>query len=463
MRILQVLHFFLPRHSAGTEVYTDSIARALAERGHDVHLFFTEKVLSRPNYQVLRREHHGLPCHVLVNNLLYESFEETFVNPSVEQRFAEVLDQVRPDVVHLQHLMLLSLRLPALAAERGIPVAMTLHDFWLFCARFGQLLEHGETICRGPKPGKCAQCIADFKFAQTPLQKRVIHAIRWTREAAGFDLAPVVDLWRGSRLFSAAKLLRRSKERPESQPQPELEAHFQDREHEVSELLHHVDLFLAPSRTVRDRSVAFGLPAAKVRVLPLGIQEVRGVERHVPAEGRLTFGFIGTLSPHKGVHVAIEAMRFLKGHADLVVFGRRDYYPRYAASLQEMAEGQPVRFAGPVPRRDIGKAFSQIDALVMPSVWLENFPIIIQEARAARVPVIASDLGGMREAVRDGVDGVLFKAGDAKALARALASLVRHPERLAEMAENAEPPLTLAVHADRVEEHLERLVAAAQA
>lgn len=456
MRILQVLHFFLPRHSAGTEVYTDSISRELKRRGHDVHLFFTEKVLSARNYELLHRDWHGLPCHVLINNLLYESFDETFDNAAVEHAFHRVLDLVKPDVVHFQHLMLLSLSLPRIAFERGIRSMLTLHDFWLYCARFGQLMEHGQRDCPGPKPSRCASCIGDFKFAQTSLQKKMISAIRWTKEVAGFDLAPVVDAWRGSRLLGGGLLSGRGGT-PGDEPggaSRALENQLKRREQMVGENIRHVRLFLAPSRLMRDRMTDFGLPGRRLRVLPLGVPDFE-VHARKPLEGRRPiFGFIGTLAPHKGVHLAIEAMRYLKGHAELKIYGRADYYPAYVEKLREQAAGLHVRFMGAVPRASIGKAFAEIDALVMPSVWLENFPIIIQEARAAKVPVIASNLGGMAEAIEDGVDGVLFKPGSARDLALKLAALVKKPERILELGAAAPTPLSLEEHVDRLEDHL---------
>ncbi len=465
MRILEVVHLFLPHHSAGTEVYTEGLAHGLKERGHDVHLFFTEKVVSRPDYELVRRTHHGLPCHALINNMMYESFEETFTNPRASAAFAKVLDDVKPDVVHFQHLMLLSLDLPKIAAERGIPTMMTLHDFWLYCARFGQLLEHGDTDCRGPEPAKCASCLSDFKFAQSSMQKRMIHAIRWTRQVAGFDLAPVVDAFRKSRILGTLKGGRsdgKKEGRRRASPESSRVQQFKSRERAVADSLKHVDVFLSPSRTVRDRMVAFGLPARRVKVLPLGIRPLVVPER--AASQKLgarepVFGFIGTLAPHKGAHVAIEAMRLLKGRGELLVYGREDFYPAYAASLREQSQGLSIRFLGAVSRREIGKAFAKLDLLIVPSVWLENFPIVIQEARAAGLPVVASDLGGMREAVKDGVDGALFAPGDPKALARVLESFLDHPEEIARLASRGEPPMTLEEHVERVESQLEKLVA----
>lgn len=454
MKVLEVVHFFLPKHSAGVEVYTDSVARALRERGHDVHLFFSEKILSRPNYSVHTRDHHGLTSHVLVNNLLYEGFEETFVNRDVERAFGEVLDEVRPDVIHVEHLMLLSMRLPEIAAKRGIPTVMSLHDFWLACARFGQLLEHGEEICEGPEPSRCASCITDFKYSQTPLEKRMISAIRWTKETAGFDLAPVVDAWRGSRLAGAGRLLKRKSDsglHMKPAPPPTLEDGFRARLDELVRLGRHVARFLPPSRTVRDRMIRYGLPEDRVSLLPVGIEPLTSRPRP-PLEGRdPVFGFVGTIAPHKGTHVAIEAMKHLKGRGELLIFGRTDYYPRYAASLRAQAKGLPVRFHGQVAHDQLSSVFDAFDVLVMPSVWFENFPMVIQEARSARRPVVVSDLGGMAELVDDGVDGMVFTPGDDEDLARKLALLIHEPARIPEMAARAENPITFSEHVDRLE------------
>ena len=454
MKVLEVVHFFLPKHSAGVEVYTDSVARALAARGHDVRLFFSEKILSRPNYSVFERDHEGLTSHVLVNNLLYEGFEETFVNAEVERAFGEVLDEWRPDVVHVQHLMLLSMRLPEIAAARGIPTVMSLHDFWLACARFGQLLEHGEKICDGPEPARCSSCISDFKFSQSNLQKRMISAIRWTKEAAGFDLAPVVEAWRNSRLAGAGRLLDKAKKasgvlrRPI--PPPSAEEGFEARKVELERLGRHVSRFLPPSRTVRDRMIRYGLPEDRVELLPVGIEPL-SVPPMGAFEGRdPVFGYVGTLAPHKGVHLAVEAMRHLGGRGELVIYGRSDYYPRYVASLRAQAKGLPVRFAGSIEHARLSEAFAEFDVLVMPSVWFENFPMVIQEARSAGRPVIVSDLGGMAELVDDGVDGAVFTPGDAAALASRMGELVEAPERIGEMAARAANPITFDEHLDRL-------------
>lgn len=452
MKILQMLHFFLPRHSAGTEVYTHRLSRALSGE-HDVSVMFSEKVLSRPNYSLFRRDLDGLRCHVVVNNLMYGSFRDTWDNHHVEARVAEVLDRERPDLVHVQHLMMLSLGVLGQLAERRIPVVMTLHDFWLFCPRMGQLLEHGTDLCPGPEPARCSRCLQSFPFAQSRLKQRVIQGMAWTRRRLGLPLDPVVDALRGRVRLTRRRADGRAADdasRERGDPLPEA---VRDRIERVLEVAPLVSRFVSPSRTVLDGCAGYGLPVDRMLHLPNGTPPPRGADRNpaLPREsGRLTVGFVGTPAPHKGVHVLLDALRLLGSRAGglrALVYGSPG--PAHAAYLRDLRRSSsdlPVEFCPGVPNDRIGEAFERMDALVVPSLWLENAPVVIQEARWFGVPVVASRLGGMAEAVRDGVDGVLFETGDSAALAGVLADLAEDLARLDELSAAAPQPMTMEEH-----------------
>ncbi len=455
MKILQVVHFFLPRHSAGTEVYTDRLARTLLER-HDVAVLFAEKTLAQENYRHFIRDQHGLRCHVLINNLLYGGFRETFENLEVERRVDEILRLEKPDLVHVQHLMNLSLGVVSLVKRRGIKAVMTLHDFWLFCARMGQLLEHGTELCTGPGADKCSRCLQSFKFAQSPSQARMIRMLAWTQKRLGVSLDPWLDKARGKLrlpLGVAGKRTVRGRAFLEDRhdPQPEI---LEERARQVARLISQVDLFVAPSRTMMERSIEFGIPSEKIRLLPNGCL-VSGDAR-TPVHRRrshVEFGFLGTPAPHKGLHVLIEAFRRLNSdRARLKVFGGPSRSQmRYYHSLRKEAAGLPIEFLGPVPNHRIAEVFHSIDVLVVPSTWVENSPVVIQEARWFKVPVIASRLGGMQEAVEDGVDGLLFEPGDPSDLATRIDELCKHPRRVDDFAGACSPPMTMAEHAGTLE------------
>ena len=120
MRILQVIHDFLPRHAAGSELYCFYLSKELARR-HEVSLLFTETDASRPQYDLTTGEYEGLATFEVVNNQRYGKFEETYADPNMERLFERVLDDVQPDVVHLQHLLFHSIHYISIAKGRGIP------------------------------------------------------------------------------------------------------------------------------------------------------------------------------------------------------------------------------------------------------------------------------------------------------------------------------------------------------
>ena len=124
MRVLFVLHDFLPAHPAGTEVYTGDLALRLARRGHEVRLFATEKDIGRPHLALERREWRGLVVHELVNNLFYEDFAQTWDYPPAAAALGRVLDEFRPDVVGATSVLPQSLHVLRSADLSGVSVAM---------------------------------------------------------------------------------------------------------------------------------------------------------------------------------------------------------------------------------------------------------------------------------------------------------------------------------------------------
>jgi glycosyltransferase involved in cell wall biosynthesis len=134
----------------------------------------------------------------------------------------------------------------------------------------------------------------------------------------------------------------------------------------------------------------------------------------------------------KAPHLLLEAFAGLPaGSARLDVFGAYTPYhgdERYRRQLDRVLGRPGVRVAGPLPHADVPRALASMDVLVVPSVWIENAPFVIREAFVAGVPVVASDLGGMRDLVTHEASGLLFRAGDAGALRAALGRLIDEPE-----------------------------------
>ena len=204
-------------------------------------------------------------------------------------------------------------------------------------------------------------------------------------------------------------------------------AEMRDRLAQAGEILAGLDLVITPSPYIAAEMTRFGAPASRVRVSDYGFRRLNRLrtQRHT---GPLRVGFVGTLVWHKGVHIAVEAMRGMSDAAcELRIFGDPDVFPDYTADLELRATGLPVQFMGGFDRNRIADVYAEIDVLVVPSLWLENSPLVIHEAFMAGVPVVGSRIGGIPHLVNDGWNGLLFDAGSASDLAAALRKLIDDP------------------------------------
>jgi len=368
-----------------------------------------EEDLNRPELSV-RRSVDG-PVHVATINNTFQSsvsFEASYASPAIERIAGDVLDDWRPDVVHVQHLTCLSTGIPRQAARRGIPVVLTLNDYWLICHR-GQLVDLDGRRCAGPFEGGCARCLPPGVLAGAAAFRagRLLRSVPLPGATAAVGLA--------ARAVGALT------------PTDRTRAATVARLRHMQSAVRDVDLFLAPSATITEAFVPFGIPADRLARCNQGIAlaSFQGGQRS--PSGPLRVGFAGGFLPTKGPHVLLDAIAQMPpGSVVVDLLGSNGAYHGqggFAESLATRVGGPAIRRLGPVPHERMPAVFKDLDVLVVPSTWIENAPFIIREAFAAGVPVVASDLGGMAEMVRDGIDGLLFTAGDPRALAAALRRL----------------------------------------
>lgn len=153
-----------------------------------------------------------------------------------------------------------------------------------------------------------------------------------------------------------------------------------------------------------------------------------------PAE-QPEIAFVGRITPQKGVDVAIEALALLRSDyqipATLTVAGPVE--GDYAAQLRELAShlgvASALRWPGSLPPESIAALLANASAMIVPSTWDEPFPLVTIEAALARVPIVASDVGGISEGMADEEHALLFPRGDARAAAGALARVLSETEQ----------------------------------
>ena len=430
MRILQVVHGFPPAAGGGTEAYVRDLADAFARTGEHHVAVFTRHADPRARELAIRRWKDGTVDVVSVNNTYQscESFEASYTNPPIERIAGDFLDDWRPDIVHVQHLTCLSTGIPRQAATRRIPVVMTLNDYWMICHR-GQLVDLAGRQCAGPWTHGCARCLPPGAVA-APV------AFRSFRRLQSLPIPGMSAMTGfGARLWDAATPAERTRDATLA------------RLNRMKSAVADVRFFLAPSETLAAAFTPFGLPRDRVLRCNQGISTSRfeGVRR--TASSRLRIGFAGGLQPTKGADILIDAVeRLPRGRVVVDLLGGHAAYHgdrRFAQAIEPRLGHAAIRRLGSVSHQSMPGILADLDVLIVPSIWIENAPFIIREAFAAGVPVIASDLGGMREMVRHEIDGLLFRPGDAAALADAIRRLLNEPELLATLRAGITRPMSI--------------------
>ena len=305
-----------------------------------------------------------------------------------------------------------------------MPVLFTLHDYWLFCHR-GQLLDRNYRVCKGPEPSGCRACLG---IAATPVPSRLVPGLRTIERHI-----PAPDCIGDSRAGSAfvGRHVRAAGRKTRRRD---------DGSSTCERVCDEITRFLAPSRSIRDRFVNFGVAPERIDLSPYGFDRgcfppaARAGEHASsrPSKGApLRIGFLGTLMVSKAPHLLLEAFRRLpSGLATVDLFGdQADYHgdATYAKVLEPLLALPGVQARGSQPRHRIPGALASLDVLVVPSIWPETSPLVIHEAFLSGLPVVASNIGGIPELVEHERNGLLFEPGNVDALENALKRLVEEP------------------------------------
>jgi glycosyltransferase involved in cell wall biosynthesis len=418
-KILYVSHNHPAIRPGGAEAYAYELYRAVRDGGELEPLFLAR---TGPPVSTTSRYHEGtLLTGVNDDPNQYFFYTDTleydwlFGSPrdktSLIKYLREFLRAQQPDLVHFQHTLFFGYDMLREVRQTlgDVPILYTLHEFLPICHRNGQLLRTtSEKPCREESPRRCHECFPEVSPQEFFMRKRFV------------------------------------------------QSHMSV-----------VDRFLAPSHFLRERYVDWGLPADKVvfeeygrlPVTPAPVPERRERNR---------LAFFGQLSHFKGVNVLLRAMKRLQEDGvdvHLTVHGANlELQPEaFRAEFHELLEAtkETVRFEGEFDHDDLPALMADVDWVVVPSVWWENSPLVIQEASQHRRPVIASDIGGMAEKVDDGVSGLHFKAGNSASLAETIARAVSSRRLWGELQRAIPPVYAMDEHVRSLSRHYEELLAAA--
>ena len=407
-RVLYVCNNHPKTSPGGAEIYSYELYHAVRDHGAFDPLFVAKvgppmsidprpeetrfsRAGSDPNDYLFYTEHHEFDLVTWTSNRkgLYIEDWRTFLNT------------VKPDLVHFQHVAFLGFDLVRETRRTlpDVPIIYMLHEFMPICHHNGQMVRRDTSeLCYSASPARCHRCFPKVSPEAFFLRERFIKA--------AFEF---------------------------------------------------VDLFITPSAHARQRYIEWGIPPEKIRHEDHGRVPVPALPDPPDAGHRRRIGFVGQITRFKGVDVLLEAMKILQQRevpVQLVLHGANlernaGFFQEQIRQLLEETKGS-VRFPGRYEQSELPGILSAVDWVIVPSIWWETGPLVIHEALQHHRPVICSDIGSMVERIQDGVNGLLFRAGDPYNLADTIQRAVSSPELWARLRGGIKKPKTMDEHAARI-------------
>lgn len=398
LRILYVVHQFFPKWYTGTERFVLNLAKQMQKMGHYVEVVTyglgdDNGFSANDDISIKKSNFENVPVTYLKYTVSDENLNFNIFNNksnNLELFFKKYLENGRFNLVHVGHPMRLGFGIKA-ASSLNLPIVLTLTDFWPMCPRGIAVTGRGE-LCNNPRNGE--ECV---------------------EKCFG-------DLWKD-------KLINR----------------FED----AKELFLLVNSIVSPTDFL-GKMYKNAFPFINLMVVHYAddYKNIRFNSRRYSKDSELTLGFLSTLLPHKGAHVLLEAFNISETkNIRLKIYGHYFTEKDYYECLVKKYNSKNIEFCGEYKYEDLSNILHELDMIVVPSVWWENSPLVMLQALAHNVPAIVSDLGGMTEVIKDGVNGFTFKIGNAESLAKKLKLLsndptilnelkagIRHPPRIEESA-----------------------------
>jgi glycosyltransferase involved in cell wall biosynthesis len=400
MRIIQSAGFYYPDSTGGTEAYVASLAKSLRAEGVECMV-----AAPLPSDEPIRNIHQGV-------DVFRYPVPERWLRREVQGRdpprrlhfFEDWLRQQRADVYH-QHSWTTGCGLWHLktAKRLGLKTILTVHVPGNLCMR-GTMLYGGHVACDGKiVPEKCASCWLQSKGLPASAARGIA---KLPQPVGSLGWLPRVGSALTARALAAGRI------------------------EDLQAMSAAADRVVAVCQWLQDALRANGVPARKLVLNRQGVAEpgLSTSSRPRRPSDVVRFGFLGRWDPVKGVHVLVEAFKRLPPDLpvtlDICAAAQGRVGEKYRDCVQRSGLGDPrIQVLPAIPHREVGAFLSGLEAVAVPSQWLETGPLVVLEAFASGAPVIGSHLGGIRELVGHGRDGLLVPHDDVSAWTTAMLRL----------------------------------------
>ena len=375
MRILLVNKFHWPK--GGSETYYFELGKMLKKHGHDVGYFSmnNEKNIKTGDKEYFADEFDGNSKNI------FKAFDIIYSKKN-KKIMEAALDDFNPDIVHVNLFQRhLTYSIIEAVKERNIPIVYTAHDLQAVCPASAML-------CKGYICEKCMKSSKFNCFRNNCVKNSKLKSLLSSLEATKYKKNRVYDKF---------------------------------------------DLIISPSNFVGNKIKEDGVKA-KVETL-YNFVDINKFNSNENGDEKYAF-FFGRLSVEKGIMNLLKAFSMQK-EGDLYIAGDGPEKENILSYIKDNDLSGRVKMLGFLSQDDVKKYVSKSSFVVVPSIWYENCPYSILEAFAIGKPVIGSEIGGIPELIKDGINGYLYEYNDVNKLSELINNMFINKDLREKMGKNA--------------------------
>jgi glycosyltransferase involved in cell wall biosynthesis len=426
LKVAHIPFTFAPNPIGGTEVYVEALAHSLRACGVESLILAPSNICADETY-----EHNGLRVRRFQSarkskHLLRELYGDG--DHEAAAAFAQILDEERPDAIHMHAFTrAASVLLVRAAKQRGLPVFFTYHTPTVSCQR-GTLMLWGKEICDGMlHVRRCTSCVLESRGLP-----------RWVSVVVSYLPLMLGRVLERANLSGGVWTVLRMRDL------------IKGRHQAFRMLMRDVDAVVAMTKWVRTVLLRNGVPESKITLSRHALGGVKKTQERLVdvAERPLKVAFVGRADRVKGVDTLIKALRAAPDlDVELHLFGvaQGTANDEYWTMLKGLAQQDTrITFLSPVPNDRIVSLLSSYHVLAVPSRCVETGPLVVLESFAAGTPVLGSNLGGISELLRHQDNGLLVDSEDVYAWADALRRCAEDRRLLVRLRQGIEPSRDMA-------------------
>lgn len=417
----------MPQAMGGTEIYTHTLATFQKNSGHDAAVLTPHIEYYRPGQMKEHYRYDGVDVYQYLEETDPTNREIHYGNKEPEglSNFIILINQLQPDVIHFHELnrsIGLTLAHLKLAKQTGAKVFVTMHLPFYSCNT--NVLIYNDELCDGIiRHYRCSECSYKTLFNIPSVFAKPLAGIGLGAENA--SVTTKLPAGKVKSLLSVPSVISRIK-------------------NDLCELWQHADQLISLNNWYKKILVDNGVPANKITVAPLALVSTKKntiSKTKRPPGLPVIIVFVGRIQPIKGIHLIIEAMQsFSPEQVCFDIYGMHDNSVYYKECRKKSSNLDTISWKGELKREEVIERMSCYDIFCLPSTTSEMSPLVIQEAFAAGIPVLASRVYGNMEQVQHDRNGLLFEFNSSKSLKNEIQSLIDDPHLLQKMKDNIIPP-----------------------